>query len=71
MKCIDCKYFHPVYKDDVKCFGKCRKNAPRQIIAGYGVGESPQFAGDWADVESDDWCGEFESKGCDEKGVQT
>jgi len=63
MKCKDCKYFHSVYEDEVRCSGECHKNAPRTIIGGCGVGEFPQYARDWADVDGDELCGEFDLKG--------
>ena len=61
MKCEDCKWWERHKDADIKS-GQCRKNAPRTIVSGCGVGENPEYEHDWAWTSPDDWCGEFQPK---------
>lgn len=62
-KCKNCKWWEELQMMFPRGnHGQCRKYAPRKIVAGCGVGESPEYDKDWAVVGGNDWCGEFEDK---------
>ena len=61
--CKKCKYYKSTVEDlynSERSFGECRRHSPRTVVAGCGVGENPYSENDWAIVEPNDWCGDFE-----------
>jgi hypothetical protein len=58
--CENCKYWQVTTKCKDK--GKCRRHAPKLIVAGCGVGELPEYKRDWAETLKIELCGEWEAK---------
>ena len=71
MKCEECKYFEATVGDNNETLsGECRKRTPflRAFVLSDddkdrdGDGEPLGREGIWPEVQTYDWCGEFEAK---------
>ena len=64
-QCSTCRFWRKAL-DVINCkeneAAECRRYAPRLVMAGCGVGETPESGTDWAMTHQTDWCGDWEGK---------